>query len=310
MDAEINLKNVNITGNNSGLLGGGIYCSNAIRGASITLPENSGISANTTRSTVSTGAGRRGGLYLEGCHFTLYSGTAQSPSNIGIFSNIAESEGGGIYATFGAYVSLYGHVNCSAGNCVGDDDINPVNLTGNSTSNGGALYLKGPSAYAEIFTGLINNNSSTLNGGAIAVMNGTILDVSRVTNKCWDKVRCNFFSGNTAHGNGGAIYNESPNVNIKNVYFEDNRANIGTAIYTKGLNTLAKIDSSVFNHNGNNGVGYSDKHVIRAFSESTIEIVHSTIADNYATNAVLGISKSINSSSELKIYSSIVHDNR
>lgn len=337
MDAEVTLRNVNVDANNSTLLGGGIaiksnlaidtdlhlinslitnnnaikgggvYCSVVNGGASITLSNNSGISGNTSRISGSPESGRGGGLYLEGCNFTLYSGTAQLASSIGINSNIAEREGGGIYATLGAYVSLYGHANCSGGICIGDDDINPVNLTGNSATNGGALYLSGSSAYAEIFAGLINNNHSTSNGGAISVMDGAILDVRRVTDECWDKVRCNFFSGNTANGNGGAIYNESPNVNISNTYFEDNRANIGTAIYSTGSNTLIRIDTSVFNHNGNNGTDYADKYVIRAHLGANIDIIQSTIADNNATTAVLGVSDTSNT--ELKIYSSIVHDN-
>lgn len=300
ISTDISMLNTTVT-NNTAPRGGGIYCNITNGSASISLRQASGISSN---SATSSSIGMGGGVYLKNCTLNVYSGTDQTNSDIGISSNTAVKEGGGIYASSGAFISLYGHANCSGGNCVGDDDINPVNLSGNTASSGGALYLSGVNTYAEIFAGLINNNHSSLNGGAISILDNAILDIRRITKECWNPVRCNLFISNTAAFNGGAIYSESPNVAINNTYFEDNRANLGTAIYSAGT-AITKIDSSVFNNNGDSGNGsFNDKYVIRNFNGALVEIVQSTFADNNATTAVLGIS----STSELKLYSSIVHD--
>ncbi|VAW39406.1 hypothetical protein MNBD_GAMMA01-1061, partial [hydrothermal vent metagenome] len=84
---------------------------------------------------------------------------------------------------------------------------------------------------------------------------------------------------------------------------EENEGTSGSALYLFGSNSFARIEGSVFNNNNN--AGNSDDFVIRAAVSATVEVIHSTFADNLIQNsATFGIT----SNSELRLYSSIVHD--
>ncbi len=86
-------------------------------------------------------------------------------------------------------------------------------------------------------------------------------------------------------------------------YFENNRADSGTALALL-LNSTTKIEGSVFNHNGNHAAnGFDDSSVIYATSNANATISYSTFADN---NALFSIFEQT-FPSNLNIYSSIIH---
>ena len=93
---------------------------------------------------------------------------------------------------------------------------------------------------------------------------------------------------------------------VHQTYFENNRADFGTAIHSTGESAASVVDTGVFNNNGNDGISYNDRYVIRASGGAEFVIVHSTFADNHATESVFGISNLLNS--KLTLTKSIVHD--
>ncbi len=302
---------------NEAKTGGGISCIGVEN--SIVMSGFSGISLNQATATGGVGAdGKGGGLYLTtGCQFSLSSGTRDSSfSDLrGIYANYAAAKGGGIYAETGAMVYLRGQEHCIEFNCIGDN-INPVNVTDNvagtaftGIEGGGGIYATGTDTLVFITGGLMFRNSTGGNGGAIAITALANLIVKRLKSACWIKDKCNLFTGNlsgTNNGIGGAIYNDSATVDVSATYFEHNRADFGTAIFTLGNSSSTRIEGSVFTTNGDNSTGdYLDRFVIRSFDGASTEIVHSTLADNEADISVFGISAGAVS---FKLHSSIVHD--
>jgi hypothetical protein len=157
------------------------------------------------------------------------------------------------------------------------------------------------------------DDNRAFHGGAISVHGGAALIVDRVAKNCWNSHiddKCNLFDANLSAptiGFGGAIHNDNSQIEVKRSYFENNRANLGTAIYSIGSSAVSVIVSSVFNDNGNNGIGvYSDTYVLRANDGAQYLINYSTFADNNAEESVFGISSSQNSFMSLN--QSIVHD--
>ena len=285
---------------NSAPKGGGIYCRGSA--AEITMTGISGLAQNT-----STGQG--GGAYItEGCQFTIYSGSnnPDTQTTVGVSSNIADEEGGGIYVDLGGQVILNGHQDCSQ-DCIGDN-TNPVNVNHNQSNGGasggergGGIYMTGSGTNVAIYAVLFSENLSP-NGGAIYVNDFASLDVERLSKDCWDPVRCNFFFKNRAYATGGAIQNDQGFINISSSYFEENVGSTGSVLYAFGSNSHNNFESSVFNRNNTTG---NDDFVIRAAVSSNVEISHSTFADNFISNSsVFGITID----SELRLMSSIVHE--
>jgi predicted outer membrane repeat protein len=301
-NAEIHMVDSIIT-QNSAPQAGGIYCSGS--GASIVMSGNSGLSQNTT-------TGKGGGAYITGgCEFTMYSGSPNPTAltTVGISANIADEEGGGIYADFGGKIVLNGHKDCSQ-TCIGDNS-NPVSVNHNKSNGGvssgergGGIYMTGTGTTVNVYAGLFSENLSP-NGGAIYVNDFATLKVERLSKECWDPVKCNYFFKNRSlgAGTGGAIQNDQGFLHISSAYFEENESRTGSVLYAFGSNSHNTFESSVFNHNNNQGT--SDNFVIRAAMSSNVEISHSTFADNYIVNTtVFGIT----SDSELRLFSSIVHE--
>jgi len=282
---------------------GGLYCRGS--GIEITMSGNSGLAQNTT-------TGKGGGAYItEGCTFTMYSGIANPSAltTVGISANIADEEGGGIYADLGGQIILNGHQDCSQA-CIGDN-INPVSVNHNKSNagissgeRGGGIYITGSGTTAKAYAVLFSENLSP-NGGAVYVNDFASLTVARLSKDCWDPVKCNYFFKNRAlgAGTGGAIQNDQGFIKISSAYFEENDGRTGSVLYAFGSNSHNNFESCVFNHNNNQGTG--DKYVIRAAVSSSVEITHSTFADNYITNtSVFGIT----SDSELRLFSSIINE--
>ncbi|MBL4774380.1 MAG: hypothetical protein JKX98_12620, partial [Alcanivoracaceae bacterium] len=299
-NADIKMVDTIIT-KNSAPQAGGIYCNGS--GASIVMSGNSGLSQNTT-------TGKGGGAYITGgCEFTMYSGIANPTAftTVGISANIADEEGGGIYADSGGKIVLNGHKDCSQ-TCIGDNS-NPVSVNNNKSNSGlssgergGGIYITGSSTTAKLYAVLFSENLSP-NGGAIYVNDFANLTVERLSQDCWDSVKCNYFHDNLSFATGGAIQNDQGFINISSTYFEENKGSSGSVLYAFGNNSHNVFEGCVFNNN--NSQGNSDDFVIRAAVSASVEVSHSTFADNFITNtSVFGIT----ADSELKLFSSIIHD--
>jgi predicted outer membrane repeat protein len=275
--------------NNLASYGGGVFCTGVH--ASIVMTEKSGVVANVANGIPSDDNdinGRAGGLYLRaGCSLSANSGSAIDDV-IGIASNIAFGNGGGIYAESSARVIFDGgKLFCNVQACF-EGDNTPVNVTRNiagfnySAGSGGGIYAKDNNTQLFLSGVLIKDNNANLHGAGILVDNSRLI-IDRNSQSCWDNNRCNFFDGNVLNGvsnfsSGGAIYNIDSNMEISFSYFENNQAIQGAAIFLKSSLDRKQtfIHSSVFNHNG----GDSTTSLIRIVGAADVELIHTTIADN------------------------------
>ncbi len=300
-DGAINLTLIDtLVMQNSAHRGGGIYCEGA--SSKIVVQGESGISHNTAQ-------GQGGGVYLtNGCDFTIYSGenNPDASTNLGISDNLAYNEGGGIYADLGSQVTLYGHELCDTTSCVGNN-TSPVNINNNTSGftgspsiddRGAGIYASGQSTSVNIYASLFKNNLSKFGGSAIYINDLASLNVSRLSKDCWDSTKCNYFLNNTSTLSNGTIESFQGQLNISSSYFEDNT---GSAISV--VSSFARIEGSVFNNN--NAAALSDVSVIIASISATVEIIHSTFADNFIENSS---TLDVSFNSQLSLYSSIVND--
>lgn len=182
-----------------------IYSNNALSGGGVYCVEDSGSIVFDGDSGVflnNATLGKGGGAYISGkCAFRMYSGTDGSGGAFdfrGIMANSATSEGGGIYANSAAQVTLYGHKNCASVPCIGDD-TNPVSLVSNhSDTNGGGAFINGVNTTLKIYAGLVSGNTADGNGGAIYVDNLAEFLTERLAAECWSAEHCNYYTNNKA----------------------------------------------------------------------------------------------------------------
>ncbi len=280
---------------NSAFNGGGVFCNGA--NSSIVLIDNSGIHANQALEDVnnSGNTGRGGGAYLElECKLSMYSGTKtsnQTTDKRGIAYNSAQQYGGGMYVE-NATANLNGHQYCyNLGTqiCLGNNQ-NPLNINNNTAAKiGGGIYSLGSNAILSIYAGLVENNTVTAQaswGGGVAIQSTTFV-TAQLSKKCWNNKKCNLYRNNSSRYQGGAMWLNGI-ADVYTTFFENNRANSGTAIMLQPAPangaTETSIQSSVFFHNGNNGAdGFNDRDVITisGFS-STSRLTHNTFVDNNA----------------------------
>ncbi len=309
-DIDLVISNTQVVNNTSASgVGGGLNCFGSR--ASVVLAGDTQINFNSAEIGVSFPNGNGGGMALEsGCDVSIHAG-------VNIENNKAERAGGGIHISGDANVVILGREYCNDGVCVGVDG-QAVEVSNNRAgfpaldNDGGGIFLAGTTgaqtsllqAYGSLH---LRDNQARL-GAGIYVDGANILLSGSVQDYCVNSMRCILFSGNKTssdNGTGGAIYSKDSVININHAFFEDNRADTATAIYTTGQDTVTRIENSVFTHNGNDGVGgFNDLYVLRAFSGARFDIAYSTFADNHA-NTIFGIN---NSSNTLNLSSSIVHD--
>lgn len=303
-------EDVFIGNNAANAAGGGIYCGFA---ENMVFFGVSAIFGNTARVG--------GGVYTRnGCDVSMY--PQRTPGQFvivsGIIDNQATEEAGGVYQLLGGSVFLFGQRMCANGVCLGDGDIplfvwmNQADSDASGREDGGGIYIADSNFVTEFYANgtVFEDNTAGGNGGAAFVSRNGVFEVNRTATLCWNADRCNYFLANTSGqtiGLGGAIYNDGAQVNISNAYFEENRADFGTAIYSSGVDASTRIEGGVLSDNGNNGQdGFSDQFVLSAGLGAELTIIHTTLADNDAENAVINIDPPLNSS--LNLQSSIVHD--
>jgi hypothetical protein len=288
--------------------GGGLYCNYTGVGLSpqIIISQNSGISQNGAVN------GPGGGIFLNTCDLHFASGDENFNLNIGINNNLANMQGGGIYAEDAATINLIGDEAGCGFICTGDN-TKPVTIAGNTAQgNGGGVFLTGFATQMDMNMVLLINNTSNLNGGGIAIENNAIVNVTRSQKECWNQSHCNFFRNNKSGesaGLGGLIYNNGATANINQAEIAFNRADFGTVLYSVGAGSSTTFNGCIIHDNGGTRIGafpHDDKYVFRVAGGAQVDAYHTTIADNLADVAVFGIASSSGSVSE--IHNSIIHD--
>ncbi|MGN6520730.1 MAG: hypothetical protein ACTHK2_15020 [Dokdonella sp.] len=167
--------------------GGGIYCMDA----SVYCDRYCGLAGNQA-------GGRGGGIAQQACATALY----PSPSmvidpEVGIRSNVAVGDGGGVWAS-GGYFNIGAHT-----------PLKPVPVSGNSAGgSGGGLYLTGVGAGSSLsLRGVhFDDNSADGDGGALYADTSLIMVDAPIVAGCGGAFDgCPRFSGNHAGGSGGAL---------------------------------------------------------------------------------------------------------
>ena len=196
--------------NNSAESGGAIYFPNGGSSSTPTQVKNSNFSGNS--------ANNGGAIYINNVGYIKI-------SKNNFTDNSAVMEGGAIYIPY------------STSNLI---DISYSEFIRNNASQGGAIYsgAKGTDTW-NIHDCTFINNSATLSGGAIYVVNTQMIN------------NCNF-DGNKADGDGGAVYVEEgiTGAKIQDSTFTNSHATNGGAVYyggvTTGLNNALKIINDTF----------------------------------------------------------------
>ena len=302
---------------NSAGTGGGIFCQG--QSNSVAMSGWSSITQNTADFPASTGTynGQGGGVFLSlGCGMVTYSGTVTPSSSDfrGIAGNHANAGCGGAFVESGSILLVRGYEYCAEGNCIGDN-TNPASFQFNNSDEdatgdgyGGAIHAIGAGTFVSLSSFIVYDNVSGARGGGIYLADQATLEAYRMTDACWWTEKCNYFLRNLANVNGGlggAIFNDNAAIDVNGIFFEGNRADFGTAIYSIGNSATTRIEGGVFYHNGSSLVdGYDDKYVVR-LADTTAEFVHSTFSENRAELATFGANAGMQS---FKLYSSIVYD--
>lgn len=285
--------------------GGGLYCRYTGSGIKPII-EIRGLSGFSDNNAIDGG-----GIYLNQCGFTSYSGDDDITSDIGINRNSSTGKGGGIYATNASILDLNGHEICGLG-CSGSNS-QPFTIAGNSAQdNGGGVFLSGFQTELNANSLLLKDNVSDNDGGGFAITDGATLTVQRLQKECWDEDNCNLLTGNksgTAFGLGGLLYNNAAIANIHQSELIFNQADLGSILYTSGANAVTTFIGCLIRDNGGLRIGgsfvYDDEYIFRVETDAQLNVYHSTIADNLSDTAVFSIS---NTALASEVVNSIIHD--
>lgn len=195
--ADVN-NNVALTGDG---FGGGVYMSQGV----INVTDNSDIYNND--------AIEGGGVYLISGTLTIESEYSE------IMYNTATGNGGGIYA-LGSTVNL-------------DQDAELFYNTAGTdgTGNGGGAYLD--NSYLMSDKGLIYYNTAGDSGGGVYATNDSLLDMDLGGYACTGP-RCSQLSYNTASAPGGGVWAADSEVDLRQIFIENNTGTLGGGIYAAG----------------------------------------------------------------------------
>lgn len=230
-------------------------------------------------------------------------------SNVDIVDNLAQVNGGGIYAYSGAAVFVEngffsGNQSANGAGIYAAGEFTVLDSTfddNEATTNGGALYLVGDKAASTIERTTLVNNISRFAGGAIwfagaqstLTIDGLIATGNHVTSGSNGgaigiptaahsevQITNSVFEANEA-GNGGAISTpgQSGTFSVSHSLFRNNIAsNTGAAIHVTG--GLIEVTNVTFN--GNEAVNRGGA-VFNNGDPATVRLIHTTISDAIAS---------------------------
>ncbi|CAG0931831.1 hypothetical protein TFLX_02303 [Thermoflexales bacterium] len=274
--------------NNTALEGGGVYGEFA-NGYAAAL--NLSSYADVYNNQALTGNGLGGGVYLR-------ESTVSVADCSDIYTNHA-SEGGGVYLVTST-LTIQGNcseisLNTATGNGGGvraqgstinlDEDAELLNNTagyGSGSGSGGGAYLDDSTLMGD--KALIHYNTAADNGGGVYATNTSLLDMDLGGYACTGP-RCSQLSYNTATTlYGGGVYaRDNSEVDLRQVFVENNSASLGGGVYA--------AQSPVYLYNDlvgrNNATGITGDGV-RLFTGATLTGSDLTLAHNDAGGATTG----------------------
>lgn len=293
--------------------GGGIYCESGYSAGSMTI-----LRLGTTL-VLGNEANNGGGLAVNGCRSVfLYSGgpiVLIIPAG-GFVNNVAQQNGGAVYVGGGGQVYL----RAGAFGSFGDPDEAAL-VAGNEANAGGAVAVTGTDSGVQIEDAYVINNTASGSGGAFRVITGGELEVRRRggTGVCeppqsgggiLSRPPCSVIEGNSAHSGGGFSVSGNGSVDLSRTHVRDNTAtggrgsaaDVGNLGIDDGPASTMRIEGSLIT--GNDGV-----NVLRAENNGTIDVFHSTLADNTGAATLGSAFAGEGKNAELNLYTSIVlHD--
>ena len=167
--------------------------------------------------------------------------------------SVATGNGGAIYTNGGKLI-------------IGVTSENSTStISGNTATNGGGLYIE--NGTATITDSTISGNNAT-NGGGLYIKNGT----ATITDSTISG------NGNTTTENGGGLYvGSGATVSVTGSTFENNTADLGSAIYNDGGTvSLKDVDFEgnsgdyIYNNGGIVNLNYTDGNTLNNAQESRI----------------------------------------
>jgi predicted outer membrane repeat protein len=305
-----------ISNNNAATRGGGIWCSGPGTGE-ITI--RGGRIRQNVAGTPADSDGEGGGIALDGCALTWFSGPSGGALTTGLLgNNTSHGKGGGIWAVNGASVLLNGYyVTGLPATTISDQPLWVFqNLALGSMANpaggqGGGVWLSNASLTAS--AAWIDRNSTTGNGGGIYAINGSQVQINRNiddpfggTATCHSEIVCSQVARNQATDTGGAIYTRDAGTFavIEQTVIRDNatQAGTGATLFAQTDSHLRTISSLIF---GGNAQGSNPNYVFWVGTNANVDVFWTTVADNLPGNAIFRFGAS---SSELTLRGSIIHE--
>lgn len=149
-------------------------------------------------------------------------------------------------------------------------NINNVTIKSAASDKGGSvIYQIGYNSNVNITNSTLQDNSTTLNGGALYVADGN-MKLDNVT-----------LSSNVAQQNGGALYANGGNIELENVQFNNNEAAKGGALYNGSFSQNLTLDKVKFSNN----IATDGSAIYNLGSVTVTDAVFENNSSNYIYNA-------------------------
>lgn len=235
-----------------------------------------------------------GGLFLKDTVANLVVG--QNAADTGIIANKSTESAAGVYTnnttleiSGGAKtIPGIGAVGATGKNYLIKDNI--ADSDNNQTGVGGGLFLYNNSQVTLNAISIIGNQSHT--GGGIYSYFSTVLDIgfpSNTTCQVTSLMGCNFFINNQANISGGALYaTHNTLTNMTGVNFNNNQAQLATVASAHISSTISLHSSVMYNNYGINN--FISGNSLGSYSQSTLNIEHTTAANNTNADSFIQIS--------------------
>jgi hypothetical protein len=251
-------------------LGGGVY----MREGTVSVADCSDIYYNN--------AIEGGGAYLVTSTLTIQGDCSE------IMLNTATGNGGGVRAQ-GSAINL-------------DQDAELYSNQagyGGGVGNGGGAYLDGSDLWGD--KALIYFNTASYSGGGVFATNTSLLDMDLGGYACTGP-RCSMLSNNTATSvYGGGVYaSDSSEVDLRQIFVEDNTADYGGGAYVY-QSPVYLYNDLLARNNATGGVGDG----LRLYTGASLTGSDNTLAHNDASGATTGNAVSM-SGATLALSNSIV----
>jgi hypothetical protein len=254
--------------------GGAIYVAAASQPITVTASTFSHNGAGANSAFVS-GTGYGGALYVESGNITIQNGTNFLNNNPG---GNTSSKGGALFTTNGILSAPPGAVNT---------------FSQNSAVAGGAVYVDNAGG-SYTLNNIAFTNNAAIEGGAL---------YSNPSNQ--SQISASLFSSNISQQNGAALWHGGATLNVSDVNFAANAANLQGIVYLDS--GPVNINRSSFYANTHSGVNQNGA-VIFVAGFARLSLGNSTISDNVFTNPSGGGAPVFNMGESTIIHSTIVRN--